>query len=269
MAVIISFISQKGGVGKTTSAINLATAFALGDYSVLLIDLDPQSSVGFSLGLQNVERLGSYNMMLQPKTPIDSLIYKTPEQENLHLILSGNQTLAETQQVQRLLQKKTPHYLKKLLENRVNGYDVVILDIPHTTSLLSINAICATDIAILPLQCEHLALESMKNFFVSFQELQSQVTTHDLKLAGVLLTMFDKDMVVHRTISRQLYSALSDAVFETVIPEHSDFPEASAVGCSILDYKPNSIGATAYIRFMKEICKRFSIQPSSNVGLRL
>ena len=257
MTSIISFVSQKGGVGKTTSAINLATAFAFGGYSVLLIDLDPQSSIRFSMGLNQRIPVGTREMFLDPSVPISQLVQDT-DHENMDFIFSNVDTIKSEQAV--FNAGKESRFLKNRIDESDQDYDFVIVDAPASTNAMAINAIYCSDLIILPLQCESLAIKSLKRFLVAFNELQSQLTDRTLRLAGILLTMYDREMEVHRKISQQIYKALSDSVFETIIPRNEAIIEASALGKSVITYKLNSIGATAYIRLMNELVDKFSLR---------
>ncbi|MBT4525954.1 MAG: ParA family protein [Deltaproteobacteria bacterium] len=257
MSTIISFVSQKGGVGKTTSAVNLATAFAFGGYSVLLVDLDPQSSVKFSMGIKKRISLGTKELFLEPDVPISDLTEQT-EQDNLSFIFSNIESIKSEKKVFKLASDET--VLQKRLQPILNQYDFIILDAPASTNNMAVNAIYCSDLIVLPLQCESLAIKSLKRFLISFTELQQRLTGKDLRLAGILLTMYDRDIEVHRKVSQQVYKALSDSIFDTIIPRNEAIIEASALGKSVITYQLNSIGATAYIRLMNELVDKFSLR---------
>jgi chromosome partitioning protein len=127
--------------------------------------------------------------------------------------------------------------------------------------MLALNAISAADLVILPLQCESLAVKSLKRYLNAFKEMQ-QKHNPELRIAGILMTMYDRNMEVHRRICRQMYETLYDSVFTTIIPSSREIPEASALGQSVITYRINSIGATAYIRLAKEILDKFNLRPS-------
>ncbi|MBT3226232.1 MAG: ParA family protein [Deltaproteobacteria bacterium] len=257
MATIISFVSQKGGVGKTTSAINLATAFAFGGYSVLMVDLDPQSSIRFSMGVQNNVSRGTQELFLDPEMPMSDLIQETG-QENMEFIFSNVETLENERAVLEIGANAT-HLLERI--NEVSDqYDFIVIDAPSSTNNMAINAIYASDLIILPLQCENLAIKSLKRFLRSFNELKSIFPNKDLRLAGILLTMFDRKLEIHRRIGQQIYKALSDSVFETIIPRNEAIVESSALGKSVITYNLSTIGATAYIRLMNELVDKFDLR---------
>ncbi|MBT6615893.1 MAG: ParA family protein [Deltaproteobacteria bacterium] len=257
MATIISFVSQKGGVGKTTSAINLATAFAFGGYSVLMVDLDPQSSIRFSMGVQHNVSRGTQELFLDPEMPMSDLIQETG-QENMEFIFSNVETLENERAVLEIGANAT-HLLERI--NEVSDqYDFIVIDAPSSTNNMAINAIYASDLIILPLQCENLAIKSLKRFLRSFNELKSIFPNKDLRLAGILLTMFDRKLEIHRRIGQQIYKALSDSVFETIIPRNEAIVESSALGKSVITYNLSTIGATAYIRLMNELVDKFDLR---------
>lgn len=257
MTSIISFVSQKGGVGKTTSAINLATAFAFGGYSVLLIDLDPQSSIRFSMGVNSMIPVGTKELFLDPSIPISDLVQET-DHENMDFVFSNIDTIKNERAVFEVGNESK--FLKNRLSESNHEYDFVVVDAPASTNNMAINAIYCSDLIILPVQCESLAIKSLKRFLVAFNELQRQLTDKTLRLAGILLTMYDRDIEIHRKVSQQIYKALSDSVFETIIPRNEAIIESSALGKSVITYKLNSIGATAYIRLMNELVDKFSLR---------
>lgn len=257
MATIISFVSQKGGVGKTTSAINLATAFAFGGYSVLLVDLDPQSSIRYSMGVQNVVSRGTRELFLNPEMPLSQLVQETG-QENMEFIFSNVDTIENEKAV--LEVGTDAQYLLRRINETSDQYDFIVIDAPSSTNNMAISAIYASDLIILPLQCENLAIKSLKRFLRSFNELRETFTDKDLRLAGILLTMFDRKIEIHRRVGQQIYKALSDSVFETIIPRNESIVESSALGKSVITYNLNTIGATAYIRLMNELVDKFDLR---------
>ncbi len=256
MTTIISFVSQKGGVGKTTSAVNLATAFTFGGYSVLLVDLDPQSSVRFSMGVKNKITQGTRELFLEPEIPLSDLIQQT-EQGNPSFIFSNIDSIKNEAKVFKIAVEEA--FLKDRLMPVMDQYDFIIVDAPASSNNMAVNAICCSDLIILPLQCEGLAIKSLKRFLVLFAELQRRLSGKDLKLAGILLTMYDRKIEVHRKVSQQVYRALSDSIFKTIIPRNEAIIESSAMGKSVITYQLNSIGATAYIQLMHELIDKFNL----------
>ena len=258
MPTTIVFSSEKGGVGKTTSAVNLAMAFAIGGYKVLLIDMDPQGSVRFSFGIKGPVIKGTRQLLTDPTIPLRDMVIRTDSGQSLDYIFANFDNLSQERET--LNRLSTPEVLKQRLAVEARGYDLVILDSQASTSMLALNAITAADLVVLPLQCESLAVKSLKRYLVAFKELQLRHNP-DLRIAGILLTMYDRNLEVHRRICRQLYDTLHDSVFNTIIPKCKEIPEASALGQSVITYRLNSVGATAYIRLAKEILDRFNLRP--------
>lgn len=262
MPTTIVFSSEKGGVGKTTSAVNLATAFSIGGYKVLLVDMDPQGSIRFSFGIKNLPSQGTMELLSDPSIPLSDLVVSSPE-HGMDYIFSNINNISQERKLQQT--SSDPETLGKRLKAEAQGYDIIILDAPASTNILALNAITAGDLVLLPLQCESLAIKSLKRFLVSFKELQKNHNP-DLRIAGILLTMYDRNLEVHRRISRQVYETLFDSAFSTIIPRSREITEASALGQSVITYSINSIGATAYIRLAKELLDKFELRPSQAVS---
>ena len=256
MATVISFSSQKGGVGKTTSAMHLATAFAIGGYQVLLIDTDPQGSVGATLGIQEKPKTGILELYCQKGATL--LDVKTSSHlENLDLILSNLDRLAAEQEV--LKAANDFHCLNQWIQNNaVDQYDFIIIDPPASTGPISINALIASALIVVPLQCEALAVKSLKRFLMAFNDLQKNIAP-TLRIAGILLTMYDRNIPSHRLICKQVYASLQDVVFKTIIPKCPHIIEASTVGKDVITRSLRSVGATGYIRLANEMLERFNL----------
>ena len=254
MVKVITFASQKVGVGKTTSAVHLATAFALGGYKTLLLDLDPQGSVHHSLGIDNQTSLGVREIFCSPDISIEEII-TTGKHQNLDLIISNIQELLTEKTVNKIAQDYY-HVSQWIEKNDLITYDFVIIDAPASTSSLSINAMIAADLIVVPLECETLAIKSLKRFLQAFKVLQSTIEP-SLRLAGILLTMYDENIQSHRQICKQICKTLGDSIFETVIPNCPHILEASNLGIDVIQRHLNSAGATGYIRLANELLDRF------------
>ena len=257
MAKIISLASQKGGVGKSVSAVNLAYAFAIGGYKILLIDFDSQGSVRTSLGIQDSKAMGTKELLTKSHIPLEKLISKLREQNNLDVICSNIRHPSEEKTIFQICNKYD--VLARSLKNKVQNYDFVILDAPASTNSLVINVLYASDYIILPLQCDKLAVDSLSRFLTYFKSLQSQIKNKELKLAGLLFTMFKESNLIHRRVCEQIYETLGNSVFQTIIPFDNAIVEANALKKPIFSYQMHSAAATAYISLMKEVVKRYEL----------
>ena len=190
MAKIISLASQKGGVGKSVSAVNLAYAFAIGGYKILLIDFDSQGSVRTSLGIQDSKEVGTKELLTKSNLNVEKLISKLREQNNLDVICSNIRHPSEEKTIFQICNKYD--VLARSLKNKVQNYDFVILDAPASTNSLVINVLYASDY----IKCDKLAVE----FLTYFKSLQSQIKNKELKLAGLLFTMFKESNLIHRRV---------------------------------------------------------------------
>jgi chromosome partitioning protein len=220
--------------------------------------MDPQGSVRFSFGVKEVPKVGTRQLLTDPALPLKRLVQKSESVPGLDYIFANFDNLH--QELEATGHIASPTVLKQRLAAEARGYDFIIMDAPASNSILALNAITAADLVVLPLQCESLAIKSLKRFLVAFKELQIQYNP-DLRIAGVLLTMYDRSLEVHRRICRQMYETLYDSVFTTIIPKAREITESSALGQSVITYRVNTVGATAYIRLAKEILDRFNLRP--------
>ena len=254
MAKVITFASQKGGVGKTTSSVHLATAFALGGYKTLLVDLDPQGSVLHSLSVKIETGLGLREVFCTPNISLQEIVQSSKHQ-NLDLLLSNIEDLLTEQTVNNIAADYY-HVSQWIEQNASSKYDFIVVDAPASTNSLSINAMLAADLIIVPLECETLAIKSLKRFLQAFKELQKAIEPR-LRLAGILLTMYDNEILSHRQVCKQIYQTLGNSVFETIIPNCPHILEASNLGIDVIQRHLNSSGATGYIRLANELLDRF------------
>ena len=251
MAKIYSIINQKGGVGKTTTTINLGTAMAACGANVLIIDMDPQGNLSTGMGVEKVKReKGIYNILID-NLSINDAVIKT-EIPNLNLIPSNEDLLGidielsnESDRVMRL---------KKALQD-LNSYDYILLDCPPSLSLLTLNALVASTGALVPLQAEFYALEGLSQLLKTIEDIKNSVN-HDLMLEGVIITMFDGRNNLSNQVEQDVRSYLGTEVFTTKIPRNIRLSEAPSHGLPALIYDHKCSGSAAYINLAREVLNK-------------
>ena len=249
-AQIISVVNQKGGVGKTTTTINLGAALAELGRRVLLVDFDPQHSlsVGLNVNTRNIE--GSiYNLMMDESTRIDDYHLKTsvpgmdmiPSHEDLAGAEGGLMNVIAREKV-----------LKRILAPVTDYYDVILIDCQPSLGLLTVNALTASHTVIVPLECEYFALRGVALLVDIIKKVQAN-TNPDLQLLGILATMFDKKTVHSREVLDRIVEAFPDKIFDTTIARTVRFPETTVAGEPITTYASSSTGAASYRRLAREV----------------
>jgi len=252
MGRIIAVANQKGGVGKTTSTVNLSAAFARMNKKVLMIDLDPQGNATVAIGVEKDDLDVSAYDVLVGETKAREAVLETAV-ENLDLIAAnGDLTAAEVELIE---ESKGPKKLRKALKKLRDSYDVVLIDCPPTLNMLTLNALTAADGILVPVQCEYFALEGLSALMDTIEAVQSELNP-DLSIDGLLRTMYDRRNNLANDVSSELVAHFGMKVLQTIVPRNVRLAEAPSYGESILDYDLGSNGAVAYLALANELIRK-------------
>lgn len=252
LAKKIAIINQKGGVGKTTTSINLGTYLAKGGKRVLLLDLDPQGNSTTGLGYEKDQIQGCvYNVLIDGVSV--HRVKKETASQGLHLApASINLAAAEVELVPQLARE---HKLKTALEEAMAEYDYVLIDCPPSLGLLTVNGLVAADSVLIPVQAEYYALEGLGQLLSTIKRVRSSLNPN-LELLGVLVTMYDRRTTLSKQVEGELKKHFGNRVFDTVIPRSVRLAEAPSHGKAISEYDMLSKGAFAYKNLAREVVKR-------------
>jgi chromosome partitioning protein len=259
MAKTIAVANQKGGVGKTTTAINLAASLAATDLSVLLVDCDPQGNATTGLGVpKTAEQLTVYSALCGSH-PFSDIIVKTG-MEGLDLVPSNRNLVAANIELIDYAERESR--LRTQIDPVKGNYDYIVIDSPPALDLLTLNALVAADSVLVPIQCEFFALEGISQLLDTIDRIRDSFH-HKLRIEGILLTMYDDRTNLTRQVADDLKEFFSDQVLNTVIPRSVRLAEAPSYGKPILLYDVRSRGAESYIKLAKEILENDQKQRSA------
>ena len=251
MSKIVSLTNQKGGVGKTTTSVNLAVSFAVSEVKTLLIDLDPQSNATTGLEALVENKKGSIYDLIAGESSASDVISNT-KLECLDIISSTNDLVGAEVELVNLMARE--RQLEKKLKSIRKKYDYILIDCPPSLGLLTLNALTCSNSIIIPIQCEYYALEGLGQLLNTFRLVQKNLNPK-LEIEGVLLTMFDSRLNLSSQVADEVKGFFKDKIFETVIHRNVRLSEAPSFGKPALLYDANSTGAQNYLSLVEEILK--------------
>ena len=252
MGKIISFANQKGGVGKTTSCVNIAASLGVLGFRVLIIDLDPQGNATSGVGISKKGLKATTKELLTGEIPVDQIIQETPY-KNLHVIPT-NTALAGAEF--ELFDIDDPEFrIKKGLESVKDNYDYILIDCPPSLGMLTINAFTASDGVIVPMQCEFYALEGLSQLMVTINRIK-RMYNPELSITGILITMYNGRLLLSMQVIAELDKHYSDKIFRTKVSRNVKLTEAPSFGKPTYYHDKSSKGSKEYLEVAKELATR-------------
>lgn len=252
MGKIIAIANQKGGVGKTTTTVNLAASLGVLEKKVLLIDADPQANATSGLGIDvDSVQIGTYQLLEHTKSAKETII--PTDSPNLDLIPSHIDLVAI--EIELVDKDEREYMMKKAITALKSEYDYILIDCAPSLGLLTLNALTAADSVIIPIQCEYFALEGLGKLLNTIKSVQ-KIHNPDLDIEGLLLTMFDSRLRLSNQVVEEVRKHFSDMVFDTIIQRNVRLSEAPSYGESIIKYDASSKGAANYLNMANELLKK-------------
>jgi chromosome partitioning protein len=252
MARTVAIANQKGGVGKTTTAVNLSAALALSGKKVLLIDLDPQGNAGSGLGYPSIKVQRGVYEVLGGDATLSQVLLET-EVPGLHLVPSGQRLVGA--EVELVDVPRREYRLKEALPDIDERFDFIFIDAPPSLGFLTLNALTAARSVLVPVQCEYYALEGLSHLLSAIRLVQ-QGLNPTLQIEGVLLTMFDNRLNLSQQVLEETRRFFAERVYRTVIPRNVRLSEAPSFGKPVVVYDPSCAGSMSYMNLAKEVIER-------------